>query len=129
MKKQDIQYLQDIFQNPELVAKWRLDRRKIIGIDPGKRNLIECVDGKGKNANLFSYSYYQRRFEKQSKVYDKKRKELKRNSGLEIEAEETNLSTENSKVYFFVIIRVFSIRNSIISLRLSSFIVVMCFAN
>ena len=100
-KKQDIQYLQDIFQNPELVAKWRLDRRKIIGIDPGKRNLIECVDGKGKNANLFSYSYYQRRFEKQSKVYDKKRKELKRNSGLDIEAEETNLSTENSKSVFF----------------------------
>lgn len=100
-KKQDIQYLQDIFQNPELVAKWRLDRRKIIGIDPGKRNLIECVDGKGKNANLFSYTYYQRRFEKQSKVYDKKRKELKRNSGLDIEAEETNLSTENSKSVFF----------------------------
>ena len=100
-KKQDIQYLQDIFQNPELVAKWRLDRRKIIGIDPGKKNLIECVDGKGKNANLFSYTYYQRRFEKRSKVYDKIRKELKRNSGLDIEAEETNLSTENSKSVFF----------------------------
>jgi predicted nucleic acid-binding Zn-ribbon protein len=100
-KKQDIQYLQDIFQNPELVLKWRLDRRKIIGIDPGKKNLIECVDGKGKNANLFSYTYYQRRFEKRSKVYDKIRKELKRNSGLDIEAEETNLSTENSKSVFF----------------------------
>ena len=99
--RHNLQYLQDIFQNPELVLKWRLDRRKIIGIDPGKKNLIECVDGKGKNANLFSYTYYQRRFEKRSKVYDKIRKELKRNSGLDIEAEETNLSTENSKSVFF----------------------------
>ena len=100
-KKMDIQYLEDIFKNEELVKKWRLDRRKIIGIDPGKINLIQCADGTGKNANLFSYTYFQRRFEKRSKFYDTKRKRFKEISGLDIQVEETNLSTENSKSVYY----------------------------
>jgi hypothetical protein len=100
-KKMDIQYLEDIFKNDDLVNKWRLHRRKIIGIDPGKINFIQCADGTGKNANLFSYTYFQRRFEKRSKFYDTKRKRFKEISGLDIQVEETNLSTENSKSVYY----------------------------
>ena len=101
-KKDETSYLQDIFRNRELILKWALNRRKIIGIDPGKRNLISCADGKSKDANLFSYTYFQRRFETRSKAYDLKRKKLKREySFLDIEAEETILSVENSKSVFY----------------------------
>jgi hypothetical protein len=40
-----------------------LQDKKIVGIDPGKSDLIYCVDSATKDANIFIYSQDQRRKE------------------------------------------------------------------
>ena len=44
-----------------------LQNKKIIGIDPGKEDLIYCVDDASKDANIFRYSQNQRRKETKRK--------------------------------------------------------------
>jgi len=47
-----------------------LQNKKIIGIDPGKEDLIYCVDDASKDANVFRYSQNQRRKETKMKKYN-----------------------------------------------------------
>ena len=47
-----------------------LQTKKIVGIDPGKDDLIYCVDGASKDANVFRYSQNQRRKETKMKKYN-----------------------------------------------------------
>jgi len=51
---------------------------KIVEIDPGKYNLIYCVDADNKDANQFRYSQDQRRKETKKKKYSKIQLELKK---------------------------------------------------
>ena len=44
--------------------------KKIVGIDPGKEDLIYCVDDASKDANVFRYSQNQRRKETKMKKYN-----------------------------------------------------------
>jgi len=46
-----------------------LRSKTIVGIDPGKDDLIYCVDDSSKNANVFRYSQNQRRKETKMKKY------------------------------------------------------------
>ena len=66
-KEQKIQYLDEICKNEELVDKWQLNRRKIVGIDPGKIDLISCSDGNKKDSKTFRYTQLQRAKEIQTK--------------------------------------------------------------
>ena len=54
----------------ELVDYSTLQNKKIVGIDPGKEDLIYCVDDDSKNANVFRYSQNQRRKETKMKKYN-----------------------------------------------------------
>jgi hypothetical protein len=47
-----------------------LQNKKIVGIDPGKEDLIYCVDDASKDANVFRYSQNQRRKETKMKKYN-----------------------------------------------------------
>ena len=47
-----------------------LQDKKVIGIDPGKEDLIYCVDDASKDANIFRYSQNQRRKETKMKKYN-----------------------------------------------------------
>ena len=47
-----------------------LQDKKIVGIDPGKEDLIYCVDDASKDANVFRYSQNQRRKETKMKKYN-----------------------------------------------------------
>jgi hypothetical protein len=47
-----------------------LQNKKIVGIDPGKEDLIYCVDDASKDANVFRYSQNQRRKETKIKKYN-----------------------------------------------------------
>jgi len=47
-----------------------LQDKKIVGIDPGKEDLIYCVDDASKDANIFRYSQNQRRKETKMKKYN-----------------------------------------------------------
>jgi hypothetical protein len=47
-----------------------LQDKKIVGIDPGKEDLIYCVDDSSKDANVFRYSQNQRRKEAKIKKYN-----------------------------------------------------------
>jgi len=47
-----------------------LQNKKIIGIDPGKSDLIYCVDDASKDAKVFRYSQDQRRKETKMKKYN-----------------------------------------------------------
>jgi hypothetical protein len=44
--------------------------KKIVGVDPGKEDLIYCVDDASKDANVFRYSQNQRRKETKMKKYN-----------------------------------------------------------
>ena len=55
----------------------RLKNKKIVSIDPGKRDLIYCVDADNKEANTFRYSQDQRRKETKKKKHSKIQLELK----------------------------------------------------
>jgi len=47
-----------------------LQNKKIVGVDPGKEDLIYCVDDASKDANVFRYSQNQRRKETKMKKYN-----------------------------------------------------------
>ena len=49
----------------------RLEKKKIIAIDPGKSDLLYCVDNYDKDSNNFRYTQDQRRKETKSKKYSK----------------------------------------------------------
>ena len=76
-----------------------LQNKKIVGIDPGKCDLIYCVDADNKEANKFRYSQDQRRKETKKKKYSKIQLELKKEKiqGKTIIEWETELSKLNKK--------------------------------
>jgi transposase len=76
-----------------------LQNMKIVGIDPGKEDLIYCVDDASKHANVFRYSQNQRRKETKMKKYKNimlgmKTKKIQGKSVIEYE---TELSVYNRK--------------------------------
>ena len=74
--------------------------KKIVGIDPGKCDLIYCVDDCNKEANNFRYSQNQRRKESKSKKFAKIRLTLKKEEIIEgktVIEWETELSPFNRK--------------------------------
>jgi hypothetical protein len=66
-----------------------LQNKKIVGVDPGKEDLIYCVDNASKDANIFRYSQNQRRKETKMKKYNNIILAMKTNK---IEGEGTNKS-------------------------------------
>jgi hypothetical protein len=76
-----------------------LQTKKIVGIDPGKDDLIYCVDNASKNANVFRYSQNQRRKETKMKKYNNIILAMKTNKieGKTIIEYETELSHFNRK--------------------------------
>ena len=83
----------------ELTNYSNLQTKKIVAIDPGKCDLIYCVDGDTRNAEKFRYSQDQRRKETKKKKYSKIQLELKQEklNGKTIIEWETELSTLNRK--------------------------------
>jgi len=83
----------------ELEHYSELQNKKIIGIDPGKEDLIYCVDGASKHANHFRYSQNQRRKETKMKKYNNIILAMKSNKiqGKTIIDYETELSSYNRK--------------------------------
>lgn len=73
--------------------------KKFIGIDPGKEDLIYCVDNASKDANVFRYSQNQRRKETKMKKYNNIILAMKTNKieGKSITEYETELSHFNRK--------------------------------
>jgi hypothetical protein len=76
-----------------------LQNKKIVAIDPGKCDLIYCVDNSNKEANKFRYSQDQRRKETKKKKYSKIQLELKNEKihGKTIIEWETEISKFNRK--------------------------------
>jgi hypothetical protein len=76
-----------------------LQNKKIVAIDPGKCDLIYCVDDDNKEANKFRYSQDQRRKETKKKKYSKIHLEMKKEKiqGKTIIEWETELSKLNKK--------------------------------
>jgi hypothetical protein len=76
-----------------------LQNKKIIGIDPGKSDLIYCVDDASKDANVFRYSQDQRRKETKMKKYNNIILGMKTNKiqGKSVIEYETELSLYNRK--------------------------------
>jgi hypothetical protein len=83
----------------ELPDYTELKNKKIVAIDPGKCDLIYCVDDDDKQANKFRYSQDQRRKETKKKKYSKILLELKKEkiNGKTIIEWETELSKLNRK--------------------------------
>jgi len=83
----------------ELVDYSTLQNKKIVGIDPGKEDLIYCVDDDSKNANVFRYSQNQRRKETKMKKYNNIILGMKTNKiqGKSVVDYETVLSLYNRK--------------------------------
>ena len=78
----------------------QVQNKKIVAIDPGKCDLIYCMDGSNKEANKFRYSQDQRRKESKSKKFSKIRLTLKKEErirGKTIIQWETELSKFNRK--------------------------------
>jgi hypothetical protein len=73
--------------------------KKIIGVDPGKEDLIYCIDDASKDANIFRYSQNQRRKETKMKKYNNIILAMKTNKieGKPIIEYETELSHFNRK--------------------------------
>jgi len=73
--------------------------KKIVGVDPGKEDLIYCVDDASKDANVFRYSQNQRRKETKMKKYTNIILAMKTNKieGKTIIEYETELSHFNRK--------------------------------
>ena len=76
-----------------------LQDKKIVGIDPGKEDLIYCVDDDSKDANVFRYSQNQRRKETKMKKYNNIILAIKTNKiqGKSVIEYETELSNYNRK--------------------------------
>jgi hypothetical protein len=83
----------------ELTEYSQLQNKKIVAIDPGKCDLIYCVDDDKKEANKFRYSQDQRRKETKKKKYSKIQLELKKEkiNGKTIIEWETESSKLNRK--------------------------------
>ena len=83
----------------ELTDYTDLQNKKIVGVDPGKDDLIYCVDGASKDANIFRYSQNQRRNETKLKKYNNIILAMKTNKiqGKTIIEYETELSNFNRK--------------------------------
>ena len=83
----------------ELTDYSALQNKKIIGIDPGKEDLIYCVDDASKDANVFRYSQDQRRKETKMKKYNNIILGMKTNKiqGKSVIDYETELSLYNRK--------------------------------
>ena len=76
-----------------------LQNKKIVAVDPGKEDLIYCVDGASKDANIFRYSQNQRRKETKMKKYNNIILAMKTNkiNGKSVIEYETDLSNYNRK--------------------------------
>lgn len=76
-----------------------LQDKKIIAVDPGKEDLIYCVDNASKDANIFRYSQNQRRKETKMKKYNNIILAMKTNKiqGKSVIEHETELSLYNRK--------------------------------
>ena len=76
-----------------------LQDKKIVGVDPGKEDLIYCVDDASKDANVFRYSQNQRRKETKMKKYNNIILGIKTNKiqGKSVIEYETELSNYNRK--------------------------------
>jgi hypothetical protein len=76
-----------------------LQDKKIVGIDPGKEDLIYCVDDASKDATVFRYSQNQRRKETKMKKYNNIILAMKTNKiqGKSVIEYETELSNYNRK--------------------------------
>jgi hypothetical protein len=76
-----------------------LQDKKIVGVDPGKEDLIYCVDDASKDANVFRYSQNQRRKETKMKKYNNIILAMKTNKikGKSVIEYETELSNYNRK--------------------------------
>jgi hypothetical protein len=87
----------------ELKDYSELQPKKIVGIDPGKEDLIYCVDGASKEANVFRYSQNQRRKETKMKKYNNILVAMKTNKiqGKNVIEYETELSKFNRKTLNF----------------------------
>ena len=83
----------------ELTDYSTLQKKKIIGIDAGKCDLIYCVDGSNKDATTFRYSQDQRRKETKTKKYNNIILAMKTNkvNNKSIIEYETELSQYNRK--------------------------------
>ena len=83
----------------ELKDYYALQNKKIVAADPGKEDLIYCVDGASKDANIFRYSQNQRRKETKMKKYNNIILAMKTNKieGRTITEYETELSNFNRK--------------------------------
>jgi hypothetical protein len=83
----------------ELIDYSSLQNKKIVGIDPGKNDLLYCVDNSNKEANEYRYSQDQRRKETKKKKYSKIQLELKQEkiNGKTIIEWETEISKCNRK--------------------------------
>ena len=83
----------------ELTEYSQLQNKNIVAIDPGKCDLIYCVDDDNKEANKFRYSQDQRRKETKKKKYSKIQLELKQEkiNGKTIIEWETEISKFNRK--------------------------------
>jgi hypothetical protein len=77
----------------------RLQDKKIVAVDPGKDDLIYCVDNASKDANIFRYSQNQRRKETKMKKYNNIILAMKTNKieGKSVIEDETELSLYNRK--------------------------------
>ena len=77
----------------------QFQNRKIVAIDPGKEDLIYCVDDASKDANVFRYSQNQRRKETKMKKYNNIiiAMKTKKIDGKTITEYETELSHFNKK--------------------------------
>jgi hypothetical protein len=73
--------------------------KTIVGVDPGKEDLIYCVDDASKDANVFRYSQNQRRKETKMKKYNNIILGMKTNKiqGKSVVEYETELSLYNRK--------------------------------
>jgi hypothetical protein len=86
-------------KNKELyIDEVKVKNKKIVAIDPGKCDLIFCVNGSDKKANTFRYSQDKRRNETASKKYGKLLLGLKDKKVIELE---TELSKFNRKTLIY----------------------------
>jgi len=83
----------------ELDDYTKLQNKKIVAIDPGKCDILYCVNGYNKDATTFRYSQDSRRKETKSKKYNKLILEFKKEiiNGKTIIEYETELSLFNKK--------------------------------
>ena len=100
-----------------------LQNKKIVAIDPGKCDLIYCVDADNKEANTFRYSQDQRRKETKKKKYAKIQLELKQEKihGKPIIEWETELSKMNKKTLDITKFKAYIQKKSEINGRLIAF--------